>query len=42
MVYVDGAITIHGPAQGQAAIQDNAMIGITANGNITATGRRPL
>jgi hypothetical protein len=36
-VYVDGAITIHGPAQGQAAVQDNAMIGITANGNITAT-----
>ncbi len=36
-VYVDGAVTIHGPAQGQAAIQDNAMIGITANGNITAT-----
>jgi phage gp45-like len=36
-VYVDGAVTIHGPAQGQAAVQDNAMIGITANGNITAT-----
>ncbi len=36
-VYVDGNMTIHGPAQGQAAVQDNAMIGITANGNITAT-----
>jgi type IV pilus assembly PilX-like protein len=37
MVYVDGALTVHGPAQGQAAIQDNSMITITANGNITAT-----
>jgi Tfp pilus assembly protein PilX len=36
-VYVDGGVTIHGPAQGQAAVQDNAMIGVTANGDITAT-----
>jgi hypothetical protein len=36
-VYVDGPVTVHGPGQNQAAVQDNAMIGITANGDITAT-----
>jgi len=38
MVYVDGTVTIHGPGEGQGAIQDNAMINITANGDIIATG----
>ena len=38
MVYVDGTMTIHGPGEGQGAIQDNAMINITANGDIIATG----
>jgi hypothetical protein len=37
-VYVDGTVTIHGPGEGQGAIQDNAMINITANGDIIATG----
>lgn len=38
MVYVDGTVTVHGPGEGQGAIQDNAMINITANGDIIATG----
>ena len=38
MLYVDGQITVHGGGQGQPAVQDNSMISITANGNITATG----
>ena len=39
MLYDDGNITsLSGPGQGQAAIQDNAMITITALDNITATG----
>ena len=38
MVYVDGTVTIHGPGVGQGAVQDNAMINITANGDIVATG----
>jgi len=38
MVYVDGTVTIHGPGEGQGAVQDNAMINITANGDIIATG----
>jgi hypothetical protein len=37
MVYVDGTMTFHGPGQGQAAIQDNAMITLTANGDTIAT-----
>ncbi|MGB6431859.1 MAG: hypothetical protein WBF06_14840 [Candidatus Acidiferrales bacterium] len=39
MLYVDGSIkSLSGPGQGQAAIQDNAMITITAQDNVTATG----
>jgi len=39
MLYDDGSITsLSGPGQGQAAIQDNAMITITALDNVTATG----
>ena len=39
MVYVNGNITgLSGPGQGQGAIQDNAMITLTAAGNVTATG----
>jgi Tfp pilus assembly protein PilX len=39
MLYDNGSITsLSGPGQGQAAIQDNAMITITAQDNITATG----
>jgi Tfp pilus assembly protein PilX len=38
MLYVDGTATIHGPGEGQGAIQDNAMISIVANGDIIATG----
>jgi hypothetical protein len=39
MLYDDGNITsLTGPGQGQAAVQDNAMITITALDNITATG----
>jgi hypothetical protein len=37
MVYVDGTVTIHGPAEGQGAVQDNTMITVTANGDIVAT-----
>jgi Tfp pilus assembly protein PilX len=39
MVYVDGSVTsLTGPGEGQGAIQDNAMITITAKGDVTATG----
>jgi Tfp pilus assembly protein PilX len=38
MVYVDGTMTFHGPGEGQGAIQDNAMITLTANGDVIATG----
>jgi Tfp pilus assembly protein PilX len=38
MVYVDGTMTIHGPGEGQGAVQDNAMITLTANGDVVATG----
>jgi Tfp pilus assembly protein PilX len=38
MVYVNGTITVHGPGEGQGAVQDNAMITVTANGDIVATG----
>jgi hypothetical protein len=38
MVYVDGTVTVHGPGEGLGAVQDNAMISITANGDIIATG----
>jgi hypothetical protein len=38
MVYVNGNVTIHGPGEGQGAVQDNAMITVTANGDIIATG----
>jgi hypothetical protein len=38
MVYVDGTVYIHGPGEGQGAIQDNTMVTVTANGDIIATG----
>jgi len=38
MVYVNGTMTFHGPGEGQGAIQDNAMITLTANGDVIATG----
>ena len=39
MLYDDGSITsLSGPGQGLAAIQNNAMITITALNNVTATG----
>jgi hypothetical protein len=39
MLYDDGSInSLSGPGQGQAAIQDNAMITITALDNVIATG----
>ncbi len=39
MIYVDGSITsLTGPGEGQAAIQDNAMITLVAKGDVTATG----
>lgn len=38
MVYVDGTMTFHGPGEGQGAVQDNAMITLTANGDAIATG----
>ena len=39
MLYVDGNISgLSGPGEGLAAIQDNAMITLTASGNVTATG----
>jgi Tfp pilus assembly protein PilX len=37
MIYVDGDTTITGPSSG-AAIQNNSMVTLTANGNITQTG----
>jgi Tfp pilus assembly protein PilX len=39
MVYVNGTITsLTGPGEGQAAIQDNAMITLVATGDVIATG----
>jgi Tfp pilus assembly protein PilX len=38
MVYVDGTMYFHGPGEGQGAIQDNAMITLTAYGDAIATG----
>ena len=38
MLYVDGTMTIHGPGEGLGAVQDNAMITLTANGDVVATG----
>lgn len=38
MVYVNGTMTFHGPGEGLGAIQDNAMITLTANGDVIATG----
>jgi Tfp pilus assembly protein PilX len=38
VVYVDGTMTIQGPGEGKGAVQDNAMINLTANGDIIATG----
>ncbi len=38
MVFVDGNVTIHGPGEGQGAIQDNTMITVTANAN-ASTGQ---
>jgi Tfp pilus assembly protein PilX len=38
MVYVDGTMYFHGPGEGQGAIQDNAMITLTSNGDAIATG----
>jgi hypothetical protein len=37
MVYVDGDVSISGPSSG-AAIQNNSMVNLTANGDITQTG----
>ena len=37
MVYVNGDVTITGPSSG-AAIQNNSMVNLTANGDITQTG----
>ncbi|MGD0222368.1 MAG: PilX N-terminal domain-containing pilus assembly protein [Terriglobia bacterium] len=37
MIYVDDDVTITGPSSG-AAIQNNSMVNLTANGNITQTG----
>ncbi len=37
MIYVDGSATITGPSSG-AAVQNNSMLTVTANGNITQTG----
>ena len=37
MIYVDGPVSISGPSSG-AAVQNNAMLTVTANGNITQTG----
>ena len=36
-IYVDGNVSITGPSSG-AAIQNNTMVSVTANGNITQTG----
>ena len=38
MVYVDGTMTFQGPGEGQGAVQDNAMITLTASGDAIATG----
>lgn len=38
MLYVDGTMYFHGPGEGLGAIQDNAMITLTANGDAIATG----
>ena len=37
MVYVDGDVNVSGPSSG-AAIQNNSMMNLTANGDITQTG----
>lgn len=37
MVYVNGSVSISGPSSG-AAVQNNSMLTVTANGNITQTG----
>jgi hypothetical protein len=37
MIYVDGSVSVSGPSSG-AAIQNNSMVTLTANGNITQTG----
>ena len=37
MIYVDDNVSISGPSSG-AAIQNNSMVTLTANGNITQTG----
>ena len=37
MIYVDGNVNVSGPSSG-AAIQNNSMVTLTANGNITQTG----
>lgn len=37
MIYVDDSVSISGPSSG-AAIQNNSMVNLTANGNITQTG----
>jgi hypothetical protein len=37
MVYVNGDVSISGPSSG-AAVQNNAMLTVTANGDITQTG----
>jgi hypothetical protein len=38
MVYVDGTMYFHGPGEGLGAIQNDAMITLTANGDAIATG----
>jgi Tfp pilus assembly protein PilX len=38
MLYVNGTMTLHGPGEGLGAIQDNAMITLTANGDVVVTG----
>jgi Tfp pilus assembly protein PilX len=37
VIYVDGSVSVTGPSSG-AAIQDNHMVSVVANGNITQTG----
>jgi Tfp pilus assembly protein PilX len=37
MIYVDGAVSVSGPSSG-AAIQNNSMVTLVANGNLTQTG----
>jgi hypothetical protein len=37
MIYVDGSVSISGPSSG-AAVQNNSMLTVTANGNLTQTG----